>query len=291
MTTGKSRALGNNVAMRSADLRWRTRPHGNLAKNVLIVLTIALGLASVEIARAEEKTQAQMNADFEVLMKAAEAGNTVAQDNLGHMYYEGEEVERNEDEAIRWFKKAAAKGYAPSQHNLGFVYFHKRELSQKISDANREDAYFWANLAVALGSEEAVPLRRSAALRLSPSALGKVQKRCDKWMADFHRKQLAAAEHERLRSAKLEMKFEMIEAMLNKQLAEAKSDAEKTAILKQLDDVLNKQLAEAKSDAEKTAILKRLDDATRAASRIEDEREAKQVVKKSSEASKDPFVK
>jgi len=59
-----------------------------------------------------------------------------------------------------------------------------------------------------------------------------------------HEKQLAAKqaeqekviELEKARRAEQEKKFEMMEAMLKKQIAEAKSDAERLAIQKQLDD-------------------------------------------------------
>jgi hypothetical protein len=59
-----------------------------------------------------------------------------------------------------------------------------------------------------------------------------------------HERQLAAqqAEKERVielekaRRAEQEKKFEIMEAMLKKQIAEAKSDAERLAIQKQLDD-------------------------------------------------------
>jgi hypothetical protein len=59
-----------------------------------------------------------------------------------------------------------------------------------------------------------------------------------------HEKQLAAQqadkekaiELEKSRRAEQEKKFEVMEAMLKKQIAEAKSDAERLAIQKQLDD-------------------------------------------------------
>ena len=53
-----------------------------------------------------------------VVQKAADQGNTDAQNNLGVMYYSGEGVPRDAAKATEWFKKAAAQGNADAQANL-----------------------------------------------------------------------------------------------------------------------------------------------------------------------------
>jgi hypothetical protein len=52
---------------------------------------------------------------------AADQGNTLAQNNLGIMYHEGRGVPRNDAGALRWSRLAADKGYAQAQYNLGFM--------------------------------------------------------------------------------------------------------------------------------------------------------------------------
>jgi TPR repeat protein len=54
--------------------------------------------------------------------KAADAGDKVAQHNLGVLYRDGLGVEKNEAEALAWFQKSAEQGYAKAQLNLGQLY-------------------------------------------------------------------------------------------------------------------------------------------------------------------------
>lgn len=45
---------------------------------------------------------------------AAEQGHFMAQGEMGYHYYDGTGVEKNIDEAVRWWKLAAAKGFPPA---------------------------------------------------------------------------------------------------------------------------------------------------------------------------------
>ena len=47
---------------------------------------------------------------FILYKRAAEQGDRQAQYNVGHMYYYGKGVEKNEKEAVKWYKKAAEHG-------------------------------------------------------------------------------------------------------------------------------------------------------------------------------------
>jgi hypothetical protein len=42
---------------------------------------------------------------------AAQQGSSLAEYYLGYMYHHGEAVEKNDDEAVRWYTRAAAKGH------------------------------------------------------------------------------------------------------------------------------------------------------------------------------------
>jgi hypothetical protein len=53
---------------------------------------------------------------------AAEAGDKVAQNNLGVLYRDGLGVEKNPSDALSWFQKSAEQGYAKAQLNLGQLY-------------------------------------------------------------------------------------------------------------------------------------------------------------------------
>jgi uncharacterized protein len=52
----------------------------------------------------------------------AQAGDVDAQYNIGTMYYHGEGVERDLDQALKWFHLAAEQNDAAAQFNLGFMY-------------------------------------------------------------------------------------------------------------------------------------------------------------------------
>jgi len=58
------------------------------------------------------------------LHKAAELGNAGAQGKLGFMYTEGITVEKDHDQAFQWFSKAARQGDVDGQYNLGIFYLN-----------------------------------------------------------------------------------------------------------------------------------------------------------------------
>ena len=79
---------------------------------------------------------------FESNLKAAEAGDISAQSNLGFMYAKGIGVEKNIDEAIKWYRKAAENGHLNSQFNLGVIYAKGRGVDQ-----NYHEAFKWYKMA------------------------------------------------------------------------------------------------------------------------------------------------
>ncbi|MGL4860784.1 MAG: tetratricopeptide repeat protein, partial [Enterobacteriaceae bacterium] len=53
---------------------------------------------------------------------AAEAGNSIAQNNLGAAYTHGYGVEKDLQQAFNWYQKAAQQGYVLAQYNLAAAY-------------------------------------------------------------------------------------------------------------------------------------------------------------------------
>ena len=51
--------------------------------------------------------------------KAAVQGSAEAQFNIGSLYYLGEGVTKNYEEALKWYEKAAIKGHETSQYQVG----------------------------------------------------------------------------------------------------------------------------------------------------------------------------
>ena len=58
------------------------------------------------------------------LQKAAELGNAGAQGKLGFMYTEGITVKQDYGKAFQWFSKAAKQGDVDGQYNLGIFYLN-----------------------------------------------------------------------------------------------------------------------------------------------------------------------
>jgi len=91
-------------------------------RTLLIVLTVAVCLATLMGCGNSPEKDASPAADIETMRKAAEAGDADAQYDLGLMYHDGEGVPEDYVEAVKWFRKAAEQGHAAAQFYLGIAY-------------------------------------------------------------------------------------------------------------------------------------------------------------------------
>jgi TPR repeat protein len=90
-------------------------------RTLLIVLAVAVCAVAAE--------------DVETVRKKAEAGDAFAQNNLGLMYYHGEDVPQDYAEAIKWYRKAAEQGYPPAQFLLGWMHAKGDGVPQDAAEA------------------------------------------------------------------------------------------------------------------------------------------------------------
>ena len=67
--------------------------------------------------RSEEEPEA-----VKIVRAAAERGEAAAQNRLGDMYYNGEDVLQNYTPAAEWYRRAAEQGHAPAQFQIGNMY-------------------------------------------------------------------------------------------------------------------------------------------------------------------------
>ena len=74
-------------------------------------------------------------ANIDELKKAAEQGYADAQCNLGICYANGNGVEKNFSEAVKWYRKAAEQGYAQAQYNLGNCYAFGKGVEKNLNEA------------------------------------------------------------------------------------------------------------------------------------------------------------
>lgn len=67
--------------------------------------------------------------------KAAEQGNSMAQNNLGVMYADGLGIAQDDAQAVVWYRKSADQGNAFGQVNLGMMYMMGRGVEQNFDAA------------------------------------------------------------------------------------------------------------------------------------------------------------
>jgi mono/diheme cytochrome c family protein len=121
--------------------------------SVVIVILFSLpGPIWLETAIANESTTQRASerplTTYERFLPLAVAGDPAIQHFLGYMFFYGEGVELNYEEAHYWFHQAAEEGDSRAQRNLGI--FHSGAIAripEKFHDAN--EANLWFSLAAA----------------------------------------------------------------------------------------------------------------------------------------------
>ena len=112
--------------------------------------------------------------------KAADQGFAAAQSNLGAAYYLGEGVPKDYAEAVRWFRKAADQGDSHAQYQLADAYHSGKSVPQ-----NYAEAYFWLDLAAGgnagMEDKEIGRERDEEASHLTKAQVTQVQERARKW--------------------------------------------------------------------------------------------------------------
>ncbi|EQD44701.1 Sel1 domain protein repeat-containing protein, partial [mine drainage metagenome] len=98
---------------------------------------IAARMTPAQISEASREAAAWLHlpaslADF---WHAAHRGNSVAQSNLGIMYYKGHGVQQSYAEALKWFRLSARRGDAAAQSNLGIMYANGQGVPKNYTKA------------------------------------------------------------------------------------------------------------------------------------------------------------
>lgn len=119
------------------------------------VLFVALSLFSAPgLADYEAGLTAVQNGDFATAFReftaAAEAGLDLAQYNLGVLYYTGQGVAQDYQQAFVWTNKAAEQGHMRAQFNLATLYFSGIGVEQ-----DHATAFSWYERAARSGHGEA----------------------------------------------------------------------------------------------------------------------------------------
>jgi TPR repeat protein len=102
--------------------------------------------------------------------KTAEGGNATSQSSLGLMYYNGDFVPQDYEQAAKWYRRAAEQGNAFGQYKLGRMYFFGQGLKQ-----DSVYAHIWASMAASLGSENGKKARNIFAKRMTAGQVAKAK--------------------------------------------------------------------------------------------------------------------
>ena len=116
------------------------------------------GAAALLLALGASPAAAQVPAD---LLSRAEAGDAAAQYEIGRLYERGEQVGRDDFEAVRWFARAAESGSARAALDYGWMLANGYGVTQ-----DEVEAYYWFARAAAAGMPGADDQRDALARRI-----------------------------------------------------------------------------------------------------------------------------
>jgi len=111
------------------------------------------------------------------LRKLADQGNADAQWQMGVRYHNGENVPRDDAQAMQWFLRAAEQGHATAQATLGAYYWAGRGVPQDLSKA-----YFWSALALAQGDENSKSRLEGLASQMTRTQVSAARQQAEVWI-------------------------------------------------------------------------------------------------------------
>ena len=121
----------------------------------------------------------------DLMRPLAAKGDASAQSNLAGLYHDGQGVQQDFSQALKWYRLAAVQGMPKAQSNLGFMYANGEGVPQDFVRA-----HLWWDLAAMSGDadaaknrdlagEQLTPAQRDEAAKLAQACLAKQLKGCD----------------------------------------------------------------------------------------------------------------
>jgi TPR repeat protein len=149
-------------ALMQEGLQWFRGSHFRAQDKVrgrLLIETAAAGGLPLAVARCQFEGWGSNMGAKQVAFKALQELSSVetsswivmeAQHRLGFCYQNGEGVEQDEAEAVKWYRKAAEQGHSQAQINLGICYDNGQGVEEE-----RTEAMKWYRKAAEQGHSEA----------------------------------------------------------------------------------------------------------------------------------------
>lgn len=126
--------------------RQQDRPQSISEWQAVLLPHADAGLANGAAAKPAEKPGDTLQS----YLAKAQQNDTGAQAALAFMYAKGIAVDKNEAEAVRWYRLAAEQGHINAQYNLGVIYAKGRGVPQDYDEALR-----WYRMAAEQGDATA----------------------------------------------------------------------------------------------------------------------------------------
>jgi TPR repeat protein len=123
------------------------------------------------------KAEAAAETERMALIAEAEKGSPVAQYRLGMMYYIGNVIPQDYDEAAKWFHLSAEQGYPEGQFRYGCLVYYGRGVEKR----DLVQAHMWFNLAAAADYKAADEYREMVAEKMTPKEVSEAQKLAREW--------------------------------------------------------------------------------------------------------------
>ncbi len=127
---------------------------------ISLIAILTLSLSSISFADNTEENPAMLGVQYynkqdyaqaiKWFTKAAEQGNTKAQQLVALMYKKGQGVKQDYAQTVKWFTKAAEQGDADAQYSLALMYGKGQYVKKSI-----DKAILWLTKADKNGSEKA----------------------------------------------------------------------------------------------------------------------------------------
>ena len=122
----------------------------------------------------DQRSPAKSLAD---LRKLADQGDADAQWQMGVRCHNGEDVPRDDVQAMQWFLRAAEQGHVTAQATLGAYYWAGRGVPQDLSRA-----YFWSALALAQGDENSKSRLEGLASQMTQAQVSAARQQAEVWL-------------------------------------------------------------------------------------------------------------
>ena len=161
----------------------RSLPRGGEAASTVSGHSANPGLADQRLPDqrlGDQRVRAQSLAE---LRRAADQGDADAEWQMGVRYHNGEDVPRDDVQAIQWFLRAAGRGHVPAQATLGAYYWAGRGVPQDLSKA-----YFWSALALAQGDENSKSRLEGLASQMTQAQVSAARQQAEVWLRSHNQR-------------------------------------------------------------------------------------------------------